>query len=228
MMLQVKGVSRTFGGVAALDGCTLGVEEGKITALIGPNGAGKTTLFNVISGLIKPDTGSIVFGSRDLTLLKPHEIARLGISRTFQQTRLFRNLTIRDNLLLASEKPDSELHSLLKQLKVGKPLDTIVADLSYGQQRLVELARALLLPHSLLLLDEPTAGVNQVVREELKAVLRMLQKEKKTIMLIEHDMDFVMGVSDNIIVLAEGKVLAQGSPSAIRKNPKVLEAYLGK
>lgn len=227
--MEIRKVTKRFGGVTALESCSFNVEEGVITAVIGPNGAGKTTLFNVISGLMRADSGGITFGNSDLTQLQPHQIANLGISRTFQQTRLFKNLTVRDNLLLAAgEKSEEELHHLLQRLKVHKSLDTVVSDLSYGQQRLIELARALLLPHSLLLLDEPTAGVNQAVREEMKTILRQLRKEGRTIAFIEHDMDFVMDISDEVVVLNEGKVLAHGRPAAIRKNPMVLEAYLGK
>ena len=228
MILQINSVTKRFGGLTALDNCSFNVEEGVITAVIGPNGAGKTTLFNIISGLVSSDSGSIIFGNRDLAKLRPHEIAKLGISRTFQQTRLFKNLTIRDNLLLAAKKSDEAFHNLLHQLKISKPLDTIVSDLSYGQQRLIELARGLTLPHSLLFLDEPTAGVNQSVREEIKEILFGLRKAGRTILFIEHDMDFVMGVSDDVVVLSEGRVLARGKPAEIRKNPKVLEAYLGR
>ena len=227
-IMQIKNITKRFGGLTALDSCSLSIEEGIITAIIGPNGAGKTTLFNIISGLMRADSGSIVFGNSDLTELEPHQIANLGISRTFQQTRLFKNLTIRDNLVLAKEASDDKLLPMLQKLNIKKPLSTIVSDLSYGQQRLVELTRALLLPHSLLLLDEPTAGVNQAVREEIKTILQQFRKEGRTITFVEHDMDFVMDISDEIIVLNEGRVLARGKPATIRKNPKVLEAYLGK
>lgn len=228
-MIEVKDVVKAFGGVRAIDGATFSVNPGKITALIGPNGAGKTTLFNAICGLIHVDSGKITFKGQEIHELKSYQIARLGISRTFQMTRLFKNLSIKDNLSLANPSmSDEDFIKHLKRVYVEKDLSMAASSLSYGQQRLVELARALLLPHELLMLDEPTAGVNPLVRKELKNILRTAKKEGKTILLIEHDMDFVMDVSDEVIVLAEGKVLAKGKPSVVRRNKKVLEAYLGK
>ncbi|HSU73110.1 MAG TPA: ABC transporter ATP-binding protein [Candidatus Binatia bacterium] len=228
MMLDVRGMSKHFGGIYAVKDCTFSVKEGTITSIIGPNGAGKTTLFNLINGILVPDAGAIVFQDQVITGLKPFEIARAGISRTFQLAKVFKNLTVRDNLLLAKQATDTELQETLKKMHYARDLDAKAGDLSYGQQRLVELARATLLPHKLLLLDEPTAGVNPAVRKELATILRDLKKQGNTILLIEHDMDFVMGISDEIVVLNEGTVLAQGSPEAVQKNPRVLEAYLGK
>ncbi len=166
--------------------------------------------------------------NHDITRLSVSRIALSGMSRTFQQARLFRYLTIRENLLLAKRANDEEMKSLLASFHCYKTLDTVVSELSYGQQRIIELARALLFPHKLLMLDEPTAGLNQRARHELKLVLRRLRKEKKTVLLIEHDMDFVMDMSDEIIVMAEGRVLRKGRPAKIRNDPKVLEVYLGK
>lgn len=228
MMLDVKNVSKHFGGVYAVKDCTLSIKENAITSIIGPNGAGKTTLFNIITGILEPDAGTIVFKERNITGKKPYQVARAGVSRTFQLAKLFKNLTVKDNLLLAKQTSDEELKKLLKSVHYARDLHAKAGDLSYGQQRLVELARALLKPHTLLLLDEPTAGVNPAVRTELKDILRDLKKQGSTIVLIEHDMEFVMDVSDDVIVLAEGSVLAQGTPDAIRKDERVLEAYLGK
>ena len=227
-ILSVDNVHKSFGGVKAVDSCSFSIDDGKITALIGPNGAGKTTIFNIITGIISPDNGKISFMNHDITRLSVSRIALSGMSRTFQQARLFRYLTIRENLLLAKRANDEEMKSLLASFHCYKTLDTVVSELSYGQQRIIELARALLFPHKLLMLDEPTAGLNQRARHELKLVLRRLRKEKKTVLLIEHDMDFVMDMSDEIIVMAEGRVLRKGRPAKIRNDPKVLEVYLGK
>ena len=228
MMLSLKNVSKRFGGVKAVDRCTFGIEENTITSLIGPNGAGKTTVFNIISGLTKTDSGAIKLLGKNVTGLPAYKIAQAGISRTFQLTKIFRNLTIKDNLLIANKTNENEMKKILESVYLDKPLDTVASELSYGQQRLLELARALLMTHSLLMLDEPTAGVNPKVRQELKIILKNLKKEGKTILLIEHDMEFVMDISDNVIVLNEGKVLREGKPSEIMKDKKVLEAYLGK
>ena len=228
MILQTKNITKRFGGLVAVNNCSIGIEQGKITSLIGPNGAGKTTLFNIISGMMKPDSGRVILKKEDITALPVHQRARKGISRTFQMTRNFNNMTIRDNLTLSEDFEDKKLRDVLKRIGVEKPLDTKAGDLSYGQQKLLELARALLYPHQLLLLDEPAAGVNPKIRQELKKLLKELKKAGATVLVIEHDMDFVMDISDHVICLAEGKILAEGKPKEIRNNPRVLEAYLGK
>ncbi|MDP7263102.1 MAG: ABC transporter ATP-binding protein [Candidatus Woesearchaeota archaeon] len=227
-MLSIKSVAKNFGGVKAVNKCSFDIEENKITALIGPNGAGKTTLFNIISGLIGIDKGTIKLQNENITNLQPHKIANLGISRTFQLTKVFRNMSIKDNMLLAKHTSEEEIKKILDSVYLHKPLDTFASELSYGQQRLLEIARALLMPHSLLMLDEPTAGVNPKIRQELKLILKNLKKEGKTVLLIEHDMDFVMSVSDTIVVLNQGRVLKIGKPKQVVKDKKVLEAYLGK
>ena len=228
MILKTKNITKRFGGLVAVNNCSIGIEQGKITSLIGPNGAGKTTLFNIISGMMKPDSGRVILKKEDITALPVHQRARKGISRTFQMTRNFNNMTIRDNLTLSEDFEDKKLRDVLKRIGVEKPLDTKAGDLSYGQQKLLELARALLYPHQLLLLDEPAAGVNPKIRQELKKLLKELKKAGATVLVIEHDMDFVMDISDHVICLAEGKILAEGKPKEIRNNPRVLEAYLGK
>jgi len=227
-MLSLKNISKSFGGVKAVNKCTFEVEPNTITSLIGPNGAGKTTVFNIVSGLTKPDSGAIRLLDKDITHLPVYKIAQAGISRTFQLTKVFRNMSIRDNLLIAKNADEKEMKEMLENIYLHKPLDTIASELSYGQQRLLEIARALLMPHSLLMLDEPTAGVNPKIRRELKQILKKLKKEGKTVLLIEHDMEFIMGVSDFVIVLNEGRVLKIGKPKDIIKDKKVLEAYLGK
>jgi len=227
-MLSLKNVSKSFGGVKAIDKCTFEIDETSITSLIGPNGAGKTTLFNIISGLTMLDSGVITLLGGKISGMPAYKIARSGISRTFQLTKVFRNMTIRNNFLIAKNASEDEMQKLLQMVFLHKTLDTTASELSYGQQRLLEIARALLMPHKLLMLDEPTAGVNPKIRHELKSILKNLRKEGKTVFLIEHDMDFVMDISDVVIVLNEGKVLKIGKPKDVVKDKKVLEAYLGK
>ena len=227
-MTTVRSLDKHFGGVYAVHNCTFTVEEGTITSLVGPNGAGKTTLFNLVCGLIKPDKGDVLFRGRTITNLPTHMIARVGISRTFQQARLFKNMTVKENLLLAKSASDAELKDILKKVHFPLSMNTRASDLSYGQTRLVEIARALFKPHKLLMLDEPTAGVNPKIRQELKKILLELKKNGATILLIEHDMEFVMSISDEVIVMVEGTVLTRGPPKKVQKDKRVLEAYLGK
>tara|TARA_Y100000310_G_C20691197_1_gene822353 strand:- start:2508 stop:3245 length:738 start_codon:yes stop_codon:yes gene_type:complete len=244
-MLRVKEVSKAFGGIRAINNAKFDVKEGKITGLIGPNGAGKTTLFDVITGLIRPDNGSIVFVGDELYSKTTHKIINKGISRTFQQVRLFRNLTIREHLYMAMDHRDMSLirnlfsfskmdegkekkaKNALKLIGLDKPLNTLGGDLSYGQSKLLDLAMALVKPHKLLMLDEPVAGVNPKLRKQIKEILLRLKKEGATILIIEHDMNFIMDICDHIVVLDAGKELVEGPPKDIQNNPKVLEAYLG-
>jgi len=244
-MLKVKNLKKYFGGVKAVNDCNFEVQENTITALIGPNGSGKTTVFNLISGILKIDKGKIIFSDKDITNLSPETISNLGLSRLFQQTRLFNNLTVKENLLLAFDNEDTKLwknflgknkttkeklekvKEILKEIEMDEFLNKLARDLSYGQKRLIELARTILNPHSLLMLDEPLAGVNPKLRKIIEKILLRLKERGETVLLIEHDMDFVFRVSDKIIVMDEGKVIAEGKPKEIKNNPKVLEAYLG-
>lgn len=245
-MLNVKNLKLHFGGVRAVDGCSFQVREGIITALIGPNGAGKSTVFNLISGILKADSGNIVFQKEEVTNKKPDKISNLGISRMFQQSRLFGNLSVNENLFLAIDNDDTNLLKSLakpgdiatkeKEGKIREILgmvgmerfkDKQARELSFGQKRLVELARTILNPHKLLMLDEPVAGINPALRKEIARILKSLRKGGETILLIEHDMNFTLGIADWVIVMHEGRVIAEGKPSRIRKNPEVLEAYLG-
>ncbi len=244
-ILQIKNLKKYFGGVKAVDSCDFEIEKGKITALIGPNGAGKSTVFNLILGLINPDSGKIVFNGKNITGLRPEDISNLGISRLFQQTRLFNNLTVKENLLLAMDNKDTKFwKSLLGRNRADKDKEKrieqmlglvgmekfgnkVSKDLSYGQKRLVELIRAVLKPHIFLMLDEPVAGVNPRLRKSIKGLLLKLKYQGETILLIEHDINFAFSVSDEVIVMHQGKILAKGTPTQIKNNPKVLEAYLG-
>jgi ABC-type branched-subunit amino acid transport system ATPase component len=227
-VISVKNIVKEFGGVRAVDGCSFTVRPGTITSIIGPNGAGKTTMFNIVCGIIRADAGRVFLGVTDITNKPTYLISQLGVSRTFQQARLFKNLTVRDNLLMARPCKEKEISDALRSVHFPLSPDVKTSSLSFGQQRLIEIARARLLPHKILLLDEPTAGVNPKVRQELKRILAGLRAKGSTVVLIEHDMDFVMSISDDVIVMAEGKVLCQGPPAKVQKEKRVLEAYLGK
>jgi ABC-type branched-subunit amino acid transport system ATPase component len=241
-ILETKHVSKSFGGIKAVQDCSISIEKGRITAIIGPNGSGKSTLFNVISKLFPQDKGVMHFNKNNITKKRDYEIAKLGLSRTFQEVRLFKNLTIQDHVEIAISQSDEGLlqsmfrppnhnlqhaKQLLEQVRLDKPLSTLVTDLSYGERKLLDLAVALAKPHTLLMLDEPVAGVNPKLRKEIKQVIKSLNKQGETILVIEHDMNFVMDLAHHIIVLDEGKVIAEGKPKNIQNNKKVLSAYLG-
>ncbi len=227
-MISVQKLDKHFGGVYAVHNCTFTVKDNSITSIIGPNGAGKTTLFNLVCGISKPDAGKIFLRGTEITGLATYQIARLGISRTFQQAKLFKNMSVKENLLIARPASDAELKEVLKKVHFPLDMNTKASELSYGQTRLVEIARALLKPHKLLMLDEPTAGVNPKVRQELKQILFELKKAGHTILIIEHDMEFVMSISDEVIVMTQGSVLTRGTPKEVQADKRVLEAYLGK
>lgn len=244
-MLKIKNLSKHFGGVNAVSDCSFEVKKGKVTALIGPNGSGKTTLFNLISGIEKPDKGKIVFEGLNITNNSIEDISNSGISRVFQHSRLFKNLTVKDNLLTALDNKDTKLWSnilgknkttndkvvmvraTLKNFGILETENQLAGELSFGQKRLVELARTVLNPHTLLMLDEPIAGVTPKIRKNIFKLLQDLKKLGETILIIEHDMLFTLELADDIIVLDAGKVIATGSSKEIKKNKLVLEAYLG-
>jgi|SRR3989344_792960 len=249
MLLQIKNLEKSFDGVKAVENCNFEIEENKIVALIGPNGAGKTTVFNLITGFIRADRGHIHFKGEPIDDLENYQISQQGIARTFQLIRLFPKLSVMDNLLLAKHKEADNFFvtlfkprfikheervnkerclEFLKLVGLEDKKDNLAKNLSYGQQKLLEIARILATEAELLLLDEPVAGVNPVMREKIRDVLLKLKKEGKTILFIEHDMKFVMNVADKVVVMDGGQEIAIGTPKQIQNNSKVLEAYLGK
>lgn len=248
-LLSVRGVSKRFGGLTAVDNVTFDVPEGSITALIGPNGAGKSTLFNVVTGFERPDRGDIVFGGRSIFRRSPHVLARQGMVRTFQLTKALSVMSVLDNMLLANaHNPGERLllaalrptwrgaesrararaHELLEVFGLAGKAGEYAGTLSGGQRKLLELARALMLEPRLLLLDEPLAGVNRTLGQSLLEHIERVREERRlTILLVEHDMDVVMRHSDRVVVMAEGRVVAAGTPAAIRRDESVITAYLG-
>ena len=248
MMLRVRHLEKRFNGVRAVQGCSFDVGANSITALIGPNGAGKTTVFNLITGFVRPENGRIKYKGRSLVGMKPYQIANLGLTRTFQLIRLFPKLTVMENLLLAEEnvgeslirafvmpgrvkkeeqKKRKQCLRFLKLVGLEHKAGALAENLSYGQQKLVEIARVLATGADIILLDEPVAGVNPTMRKHIKEVLRRLKKAGKTIFLIEHDMPFVMDVCEKVIVLDHGKEVIAGTPKQVMNDRRVLDAYLG-
>lgn len=250
-ILTVRDLSKSFGGVRALDGVGFSVGAGELVGLIGPNGSGKTTAFNLLTGVLKPTSGSIRFRGEEVAGSPPQRIARLGMARTFQNIRLFRELAVVDNVMVgldmrrgpgflrtvlslpSARAAEADIRQraldMLDVLGIGHRANDLVGNLSYGDQRRVEFARALASEPSLLLLDEPTAGMNPHETAELGATIRRMHDELAiTTLLVEHDMKMVMGLCDRIIVVNEGRLLAEGSPSEVQGDAGVIEAYLGR
>src|SRR5205823_2688432 len=229
-----------FGGVTAVDNCTFSVQRGTITALIGPNGSGKTTVFNMVTGYLRPDGGGVAFGGRHVARPDPGRLYRSGLSRTFQQPRVFRQLTLVENLAVAANRPwwsvlardvrpaeRTRAMEILGRFGLAGLAPNRARELSYGQQKLLEFASVLMGKPRLVLLDEPTAGVNPVMVETMERHIRDLHRDGITFLVVEHEMNLVMRLCDPVIVLDHGTKLAEGSPVEVQANPLVLEAYLG-
>lgn len=248
-LMQIKEINKHFGGLHAVNGVSFNVQSGTIKAVIGPNGAGKTTMFNMIAGYFPPSSGTVYFKDRLITGMKPFMTAKQGLLRTFQNLKVCGNLSVMDNVLLGyhtkskagftegmfasrrSRKEESEAVEsavpLLEWLGILDKKDSIVGNLSFGEQRSVELARALASDPSMLLLDEPAAGLNMHETEQLAKNISELKQQGKTILLVEHDMSLVMDISDEIVVLNFGEKIAEGKPSEIQNNEEVIRIYLG-
>lgn len=239
-LLEVKGLTKRFGGVTAVDACAFDVAPGTVTALIGPNGSGKTTVFNMITGYLSADAGSVVFDGRRVARPDPTGLHRRGLTRTFQQPRVFRELTLLENLVVAIHQPwwaalrrgiapadRGRAERLLAEFGLTSLTENKAKELSFGQQKLLEFATMLVGRPRLVLLDEPTAGVNPVMIETMERHVRDLHREGITFLIVEHEMNLVMRLCDPIIVLDHGSKLAEGTPGQIQSDPAVLDAYLG-
>ena len=240
-LLEVEKISKAFGGIHALENCSISVEQGTISGLIGPNGSGKTTLFNVITGYERPDAGNILFNGRPILGATPERIFGLGIGRTFQITRIFPRLTVLENMHIAvrrqgakgvfgswsSLQENQQALELLELVGILQLRTMLAGNLSYGQKKLLEFALILVAQPQVILLDEPAGGVNPTMINELAGHIRTLNKGGVTFLVVEHNMEFVMRLCDTVNVMHRGTKIAEGRPEAIRKNPAVLDAYLG-
>ena len=247
-LLEVRDVVRAFGGVRAVDGATLDVEASSITGLIGPNGAGKSTLFNCVSGFLRPESGTVRLEGKRIDKSAPHRIARAGLVRTFQTPRALTRMTVLENVMLAAPRNGGERLGgalapsarrrerevrdrsveLLELVRLEAHAHALAGTLSGGQRKLLDLVRALMVEPRILLLDEPMAGVSPTLRVELlEHILALRDRDGVTLLIVEHDLDFVMRASDRVIVMNDGQVIAQGSPDEVRADERVVDAYLG-
>jgi ABC-type branched-subunit amino acid transport system ATPase component len=231
VLLRTEGVHKSFGGVRALDTCTIEVDEGTVTGLIGPNGSGKTTLFNVITGYAKADAGEVYLADRRITNMAPDKVFALGIGRTFQLTRIFPSLTVMENMLVASQHHRAGARKrAIEQLEfvgIAGYHASLAGTLSYGQRKLLELAYVLVADPAIVLLDEPAGGVNPSLVNHIATRIRELNAAGKTFLIVEHNMEFVMGLCHQVTVLDSGTVVAAGPPDIVRTDRRVLDAYLG-
>jgi neutral amino acid transport system ATP-binding protein len=242
-LLEVERVSKAFGGLHALSECSLSVEKGSITGLIGPNGSGKTTLFNIITGYEKPDSGSVSFEASDITRASSSKVFALGVGRTFQITRIFARITVLENMLVATQRDEGWLRGLTRSksskselvaamewldfVGIARLASLPAGSLSFGQRKLLELAYVLVADPDVILLDEPAGGVNLTLINDIAEKIRALNKDGKSFLIVEHNMEFVMNLCDRVTVMHQGTDLVSGTPSEIRSDPRVLDAYLG-
>ena len=240
-LLEAQDISKAFGGIRALDACSISVEKGSITGLIGPNGSGKTTLFNVITGYERVDNGLVRFQDKNITNARPDTVFRLGLGRTFQLTRVFPRLTVLENMHVAAQRHDfkgliSRWSSTHEQQRALELLDFVgltrlknlpAGNLSYGQKKLLEFAYVLIAEPQVILLDEPAGGINPTMINYVAERIRVLNERGVTFLIVEHNMEFVMGLCQKVMVMHRGTKIAEGSPTQVRENPAVLEAYLG-
>ncbi len=240
-LLEVEGLSKRFGGVTAVDACSLALQPGSITGLIGPNGSGKTTVFNLITGFISRDSGDVRFNGRSIAGLGPDRIYGLGIGRTFQLARIFPRLTALENMLVPVQRAGfrglfshgqrnderARAMDMLAFMEISHVASALGGSLSYGQRKLLELAAVMMAQPQLVLLDEPAGGINPALLERIAAHIRGLNEQGVAFLLVEHNMPFVMGLCRDVVVLHRGGVIASGTPAEVRGNPAVLDAYLG-
>ena len=242
-VLEVRDLKKAFGGIHAVDGVSFDVNEGEILGIIGPNGSGKSTLFNCILGQLRPTSGEVSLDGRAVTGMRPCDLNRLGVSRTFQLLQVFPELTVRENLILAAQEHKGSMLTrlfgardaglsgdadrMIEFFRLGHLAESKAGGLSYGQQKLLDAAMAFMAGPRLVLLDEPAGGVNLTMLANLRDRLEAINRDGATFVVIEHNMEFVMRLCTRIVVLAEGRIIAEGSPQEVRANPQVIEAYLG-